>query len=280
MKILKSFNMKEQSNMKVGGIAQEFIVVEKKDEIIEALELGNKNFILGNGTNTLLNDDKLNRTFISLKEINYIKELGNNTVEVGAGLDFDKLIEYMGEHNYSGLENLAGIPGTVGGLVFMNGGAYGTEIFDCITAVEIVDENNNIKNIKKEDLKFTYRRTEIQEKNWVVLSATFKFENGYQKDIVEDRMGKRQERHPLNMPNLGSTFKNPQGNFSAKLIIDAGMQGFTKGGAQVSTVHPNFIVNNGTATFQDILDLIREVKEKVKETSGIELEEEIIIVKD
>ncbi|MGL6154819.1 UDP-N-acetylmuramate dehydrogenase [Cetobacterium sp. SF1] len=280
MKILKSFNMKEQSNMKVGGIAQEFIVVEKKDEIIEALELGNKNFILGNGTNTLLNDDKLNRTFISLKEINYIKELGNNTVEVGAGLDFDKLIEYMGEHNYSGLENLAGIPGTVGGLVFMNGGAYGTEIFDCITAVEIVDENNNIKNIKKEDLKFTYRRTEIQEKSWVVLSATFKFENGYQKDIVEDRMGKRQERHPLNMPNLGSTFKNPQGNFSAKLIIDAGMQGFTKGGAQVSTVHPNFIVNNGTATFQDILDLIREVKEKVKETSGIELEEEIIIVKD
>lgn len=280
MKILKSFNMKEQSNMKVGGIAQEFIVVEKKDEIIEALELGNKNFILGNGTNTLLNDDKLNRTFISLKEINYIKELGNNTVEVGAGLDFDKLIEYMGEHNYSGLENLAGIPGTVGGLVFMNGGAYGTEIFDCITAVEIVDENNNIKNIKKEDLKFTYRRTEIQEKSWVVLSATFKFENGYQKDIVEDRMGKRQERHPLNMPNLGSTFKNPQGNFSAKLIIDAGMQGFTKGGAQISTVHPNFIVNNGTATFQDILDLIREVKEKVKETSGIELEEEIIIVKD
>lgn len=280
MKILKSFNMKEHSNMKVGGVAKEFIVVEKKDEILEALELGNKSFILGNGTNTLLNDGDLNRTFISLKEIDYIKELGDNRVEVGAGLDFDKLIEYMEKHDYSGLENLAGIPGSVGGLVFMNGGAYGTEIFDSIDSVEIVDEKNSIRTIKKEDLKFTYRKTEIQEKNWVVLSATFKFTKGYNKEIVEDRRGKRDERHPLSMPNLGSTFKNPEGYFSAKLIIEAGMQGYEQGGAQVSTVHPNFIVNNGNATFEDILNLIKKVKSKVKETSGIDLEEEIIIVKD
>lgn len=280
MKILKSFKMKEYSNMKVGGIAREMIVLERKDEIQEALKQGKRIFILGNGTNTLLNDGNLDRTFISLKEINYIEEKEDGTVEVGAGLDFDKLIEFMEKNDYSGLENLAGIPGTVGGLVFMNGGAYGTEIFDCIDSVEVVDENGITRRIKKSDLNFTYRKTEIKEKKWIILSATFKFEKGYKKEIVEENKGKRNSRHPLDMPNLGSTFKNPEGHFSARLIIDAGVQGYKVGGAQISTVHPNFIVNDGTATFADIVELIDTVKSRVKEKSGINLEEEIIIVKD
>jgi UDP-N-acetylmuramate dehydrogenase len=280
MKILKYHHMKEYSNMKIGGIAKELIIIEEKSEIIEALKERDNVFLIGNGTNTLISDGELDKTFISLKELRGIKELGNNLVEVEAGFDFKDLIEYMAEKDYSGLENLAGIPGSVGGLVYMNGGAYGTEVFDCIKEIEVVDENNKIRRIKKEDLHVTYRKTEIQDRKWIVLSAVFEFGKGFDNEKVEDIMSKRNERHPLNLPNLGSTFKNPNGLFSAKLIIDAGVQGKKMGGAQVSMMHPNFIVNHGDAKFEDILGLIEVVKEKVKKSSGIELEEEIIIVRN
>jgi UDP-N-acetylmuramate dehydrogenase len=280
MKILEYQHMKEYSNMKIGGIAKELIIIEEKNEIIEALGERENIFLIGNGTNTLISDRELDKTFISLKELKGIKELGNNLVEVEAGFDFKEFIEYMAEKDYSGLENLAGIPGSVGGLVYMNGGAYGTEVFDCIKEIEVVDENKEIRRVKKEDLHFTYRKTEIQDRKWIVLSAVFEFGKGFDRDKVEEIMSKRNERHPLNLPNLGSTFKNPDGLFSAKLIIDAGVQGKKIGGAQVSMMHPNFIVNHGDAKFDDILGLIEIVKEKVKKNSGIELEEEIIIVRD
>ncbi|MGL4901771.1 MAG: UDP-N-acetylmuramate dehydrogenase [Cetobacterium sp.] len=280
MRLHKNHVMKEHSNMKIGGVAKEYIEIENKDELVDILKTKEKVFILGNGTNTLINDGVLETTFISLKDIDYIDDKGDGVVEVGAGLDFSDLIDYMGEKNYSGLENLAGIPGTVGGLVFMNGGAHGTEIFDKIISVEIVDENNEIRKISKENLKFSYRITEIKEKRWVVISATFKFDIGYLSEVVDRYKIKRSENHPLNEPNLGSTFKNPEGHFSARLIIESGLQGEIIGGAQVSMVHPNFIVNKGEAKFSDILDIIEKVKCGVKEKTGIELEEEIIIVRD
>lgn len=280
MRLHKNHVMKEHSNMKIGGVAKEYIEIENKDELVDVLKTKEKVFILGNGTNTLINDGVLETTFISLKDIDYIDDKGDGVVEVGAGLDFSDLIDYMGEKNYSGLENLAGIPGTVGGLVFMNGGAHGTEIFDKIISVEIVDENNEIRKISKENLKFSYRITEIKEKRWVVISATFKFDIGYLSEVVDRYKIKRSENHPLNEPNLGSTFKNPEGHFSARLIIESGLQGEIIGGAQVSMVHPNFIVNKGEAKFSDILDIIEKVKCGVKEKTGIKLEEEIIIVRD
>lgn len=280
MKILKYHHMKEYSNMKIGGIAKELIIIEEKSEIIEALKDRENVFLIGNGTNTLISDGEIDKTFISLKELKGIKDLGGNVVEVEAGFDFKDLIDYMAEKDYSGLENLAGIPGSVGGLVYMNGGAYGTEVFDCIKEIEVVDEYRKIRRIKKEDLHFTYRKTEIQDRKWIVLSAVFEFGKGFDSEKVDEIMSKRNERHPLNLPNLGSTFKNPNGLFSAKLIIDAGLQGKKIGGAQVSMMHPNFIVNHGDAKFDDILGLIEVVKEKVKKSSGIELEEEIIIVRN
>ena len=218
-------------------------------------------------------------TFISLKKLNRITEFGNGRINVEAGLDFGKLIKYMGENDLSGLEELAGIPGTVGGLVFMNGGAYGKEIFDCIESVEIIDAEKNIKTIPKDELKIDYRMTEIKENSWIILSANFKFEKGFKKELVKEIQAKRENNQPLEMPNLGSTFKNPKGYFAARLIIEAGAQGLKIGGAQMSMKHPNFIVNDGTATFDDVLNLIAEVKKRVKENSGIELEREIIILK-
>lgn len=279
MNILEQHNMKNHSNMKIGGRAKKFIEIENKEELPELLNGLKDYFIIGNGTNTLLNDEFLDITFISLKKLNKITDLGEGRINVQAGLDFGKLIEYMAVNDLSGLEELAGIPGTVGGLVFMNGGAYGKEIFDCIESVEIINENKEIRVIPKSDLKIDYRKTEIKENHWIILSANFKFEKGYRGETVKEIQAKRINNQPLEMPNLGSTFKNPKGYFAARLIIEAGVQGLKIGGAQMSMKHPNFIVNDGTATFQDVLNLIGEVKKKVKETSGIELEREIIILK-
>mgnify|MGYP001245770006 FL=1 len=280
MRILENHSMKNHSNMKVGGVAKRFIVVENKEELKEIFEKYENIFLIGNGTNTLIDEGDLDITFVSLKELNKVEELGEGIVRVEAGLDFNKLIAFMNRNNYSGLENLAGIPGSVGGLVYMNGGAYGSEIFDCIKEVEIFDENHQIRTLKKEDIKFSYRSTEIQDKKWVIISATFEFKRGFDLQKVIDIQALRESKQPLDKPNLGSTFKNPEGDFSARLISEAGLKGTRVGGAEISPKHPNFIVNHGDATFEDISKILTLVKEKIKKLYNIQLEEEIIILKN
>ncbi len=280
MIVLENHIMKNHSNMKVGGVAKRFIYIEKKEELKEVFEKYPNIFLIGNGTNTLIDDGDLDITFVSLKKMTAIEEVGEGLVRVEAGADFNKLISFMNTHNYSGLENLAGIPGSVGGLVYMNGGAYGSEIFDCIKEVEIFDENHEIRTLKRDEVGFSYRNTEIQEKHWVIISATFEFERGFDLKKVIEIQALRESKQPLDKPNLGSTFKNPKGDFSARLISEAGLKGIKIGGAQVSTKHPNFIVNDGTATFEDILEILATVKSKVKDIYNIQLEEEIIILKN
>ena len=280
MRILENHSMKNHSNMKVGGVAKRFIVVENKEELKEIFEKYENIFLIGNGTNTLIDEGDLDITFVSLKELNKVEELGEGIVRVEAGLDFNKLIAFMNRNNYSGLENLAGIPGSVGGLVYMNGGAYGSEIFDCIKEVEIFDENHQIRTLKKGEIKFSYRSTEIQDKKWVIISATFEFKRGFDLQKVIDIQALRESKQPLDKPNLGSTFKNPEGDFSARLISEAGLKGTRVGGAEISPKHPNFIVNHGDATFEDISKILTLVKEKIKKLYNIKLEEEIIILKN
>ncbi|MCF2628497.1 UDP-N-acetylmuramate dehydrogenase [Fusobacterium mortiferum] len=280
MRILENHSMKNHSNMKVGGVAKRFIVVENKEELKDIFEKYRNIFLIGNGTNTLIDEGDLDITFVSLKELNKIEELGEGIVRVEAGLNFNKLIAFMNRNNYSGLENLAGIPGSVGGLVYMNGGAYGSEIFDCIKEVEIFDENHQIRTLKKEDIKFSYRSTEIQDKKWVIISATFEFKRGFDLQKVIDIQALRESKQPLDKPNLGSTFKNPEGDFSARLISEAGLKGTRVGGAEISSKHPNFIINHGDATFEDISKILTLVKEKIKKLYNIQLEEEIIILKN
>ena len=279
MIVLKDVEMKEYSNMKIGGIGRELIIVEDKAELHDALNGKKDIFVIGNGTNTLLNDGRLEKTFVSLKKLQKIEELGEGLVRVEAGIDFNELVDYTGKMDYNGLENLSGIPGSLGGLVYMNGGAYGSEIFDHIVEIEILDNEFNLRTVKKENMYFTYRKTEIKEKKWIVVSATFKFDKGFDNAKVEELRTKREGNHPLDLPNLGSTFKNPEGMFSARLIIEAGMQGIQIGGAQISMKHPNFVVNHGNAKFEDVINLVTEVKKAVKEKSGVDLHEEIIIVK-
>lgn len=279
MRILENYNMKNHSNIRIGGVAKRFIYVENKSELKEIFQKYNNIFLIGNGTNTLIDDKGLDITFVSLKELNKITKIEDNLINVESGIDFSKLIAYMNKNNYTGLENLAGIPGSVGGLVYMNGGAYGSEIFDCIESVEILNENNEIKVINKKDIKFSYRTTEIQEKNWVVISVNFKFENGFDLQKVIEIQKLRESKQPLDKPNLGSTFKNPEGDFSARLISEANLKGYKIGGISISTKHPNFIINDGTATFEDVENLLKFIKNKIKDTYNVNLEEEIIILK-
>ena len=289
MEIIKNAKMKEYSNMKVGGTAKELIFIDDKNELKEVLQTRNNIFLLGNGTNTLINDGNLDISFLSLKRLKNItvekkvrnenKENNYDLVRVEAGLDLDDLIEFMEKNDYSGLENITGIPGSVGGLVNMNGGAYGTEIFDCIEEVEVCKNDGEIIKIKTTDLNFKYRTTEIKENKWIVISALFKFGFGFDKAASEDKRQQRKVKHPLDLPNLGSTFKNPEGTFAARLISDADLKGYRVGDAAVSTKHPNFVTNLGNATFNDVISVIEHVKEVVFEKFGIKLETEIIILK-
>lgn len=283
MEVIKNAQMKEYSNMKVGGIAKELIFVEEKNELKEIIDTRKNIFILGNGTNTLIYDGNLDISFVSLKKLQKIsveeKNKNFDLVRVESGLDLDDLIKFMEENNYTGLENITGIPGSVGGLVNMNGGAYGTEIFDCIEEVEVCKNDGKIEKIKTKDLHFKYRTTEIKENRWIVISALFKFKFGFDHAASEDKREQRKVKHPLDLPNLGSTFKNPEGKFAARLISDAGLKGYQVGGARISEKHPNFVTNVGNATFNDVISVIEHVKEVVFEKFNIELNTEIIILK-
>ena len=281
MIVNSNIEMKEYSNMKIGGIAKELIFVENKEELVEIYNTRDRIYLIGNGTNTLINDEYLDISFVSLSKLNKIevikKENEITFVRAYSGVDFDRFISYMEENDLSGIENMSGIPGSFGGMTNMNAGAYGTELFDVVEEVEIFEpENKIIKTFKKSELNSKYRTTAIKENKWVVISTVLKLTKGFNKEASLDKYNQRKQKHPLNLPNLGSTFKNPTGNFAAQLISDCGLKGYTVGGAQVSPVHPNFITNMGNAKFKDVLDVIEHVKNTVKENTGIQLETEII----
>lgn len=279
MKIVEQQVMKEYSNMKIGGRAKRLIIVESREEMKEVYQEYDSLILLGNGTNVLFGDGYLDYNFVSTENLNKIEALGNGRVLVEAGVDLDALLCFMEKENLSGIEKMAGIPGSIGGLTYMNGGAFGTEIFDFIDEIEVLTEGNILRRIPKKDLNIQYRNTEIQEKKWIVLSVIFQFHSGFDKKTVEEIKKSREEKHPLDKPSLGSTFKNPKGDFAARLISEAGLKGRKIGGAQIAEKHPNFVLNLGEASFQDILDILNLVKTTVKEAFGVQLEEEIIIIR-
>ncbi|RXZ70223.1 UDP-N-acetylmuramate dehydrogenase [Fusobacterium necrophorum] len=279
MKIVEQQVMKEYSNMKIGGKAKRLIIVGSREEMKEVYQKYDSLILLGNGTNMLFSDGYLDYNFVSTEGLNKIETLGNGRVLVEAGVDLDTLLCFMEKENLSGIEKMAGIPGSIGGLTYMNGGAFGTEIFDFIDEIEVLTEGNILRRIPKKDLNIRYRNTEIQEKKWIVLSVVFQFHSGFDKKTVEEIKKSREEKHPLDKPSLGSTFKNPEGDFAARLISEAGLKGRKIGGAQIAEKHPNFVLNLGEASFQDILDILNLVKTTVKEAFGVQLEEEIIIIR-
>ena len=271
------------TSLRVGGPADLFAVPRNRDELLYLLKTLRHQqlpwFIIGGGYNLLVRDGGFRGVVISLKQLNRMQANQNGTITAESGvrnIDLSRLAE---AHCLTGLEFLVGIPGTLGGAVRMNAGANGGEIFDHLTSVDIlVDET--IQQFDKKSLDYGYRRLQL-DANKIIISANFQLEAG-DRDIISVGMNaclqKRRENQKVTYPNAGSFFKNPPGQAAWSLIDRAGLRGWTVGGAQVSEVHTNFLVNKGTATAADFLELATHIKGTVYKNSGIHLEEEVRIV--
>lgn len=311
MVFLRNVSLKKHSNYKIGGSADFFYEFKSKEDLVNALSEWKKEnhgeniFILGKATNVLFKDDGY-RGLVLKDEINFIKR-EENFVSVGSGVLMDDLIGFFVQNSLSGLEWAGGLPGTLGGAIRGNAGAFGGEIKDNLAEVESINMNTlELKNRNNSDCEFGYRQSVFKNgdgKSEIILSAKFKFEKGNKEEIkkkTQERIDYRIDRHPLDLPNIGSTFKNipvekvskevlnqfeksiKQDPFPvlpvAKLIASMNLQGKRVGDAQISTKHPNFIVNLGNAKAEDVLNLIKIVKKEIEEKYDIELEEEIMIV--
>lgn len=282
-KVLMNENMSKHTSFKVGGMADFFVEVQNVQELIYVLKLAKslriKTCIIGNGSNVIVKDTGFRGIIVKLN-FKHLK-IEKDRIAVGAGVPVALLSEFTYRNGISGYEFLGGIPGTVGGAVKMNAGAYGSEIKDILLETVILDEKYNIRKLTNEEQKFAYRHSIFFEKKWVIIASTFKIQKGNREEIKAKRkemMDARKDKQPLDMPNAGSIFKRTENCIPAKLIDEAGLKGYTIGGAQISTKHAGFIVNTGNATAKDIVKLIKYTKEKVKEKFGVELELEVIVL--
>ncbi len=271
--------LKKYTSFRIGGPADYYLEPVGKDDLVRLVTyLQGQNFpfvIIGNGSNLLVSDEGIRGAVINLeKGLSNISSEGN-VVAVEAGVRLPRFVDFCIQRGLKGVEMLPGIPGTVGGAVVMNAGAFGGEISDHLVEVEVL-RAGEILRVKKEDAGFSYRRSGFRRD--IVLSATFRLSQGDKAEMMKVRrelLVKRNESQPLNMPNSGSVFKNPEGSFAARLIEDAGLKGKRIGGAQISEKHGNFIVNVAKATAADVLALVRLARETVAQKFGVILELEV-----
>lgn len=282
-RIFKNEKMSKHTSFKVGGIADFYVVVEDVDELIYVLELGKKNnietFIIGNGTNLIVTDKGFRGIVIKL---NFSKlELENDVITAGAGVSLITLSHFALKNNICNYEFMSGIPGTIGGGVKMNAGAYGGEIKDILVSTKYLDENYEVKELNNNEHEFDYRYSIFFKENWIILESKFKTELGKYDDIkakMDEFTKSRKEKQPLDKPSAGSTFKRGEDFITAKVIDDLGLKGYKIGGAMVSEKHAGFIVNDGDACAKDILDLIDFIKKKAKDELNKELKLEVLII--
>lgn len=276
--------MKNHVHFRVGGPADILLIPESKEEVIRTIKICRENnipfYVVGNGSNLLVKDGGIKGVVIKLNKLKNIKTY-DNFVEAECGAMLKDVSNAAVKESLTGLEFSCGIPGTIGGAVFMNAGAYNGEISQVIESAEIIDNENNIRTLTKDELELGYRTSAIMKKNYIVLSAKFKLEKGSLdsiKDVVEDLTKKREAKQPLEYPSAGSTFKRPEGYFAGKLIQDAGLKGYKIGGAAVSEKHSGFVINKSNATATDILNLIKHIQNEVKTQFGVDLHTEVRII--
>ena len=299
MQILENEPMNKHTSFKVGGSAHYYVKAECINDLKKAFELAREKglpyFILGNGTNLLVTDKGFDGVVITLTgEFSEIEEIGNGAFKVGAATPLGRFARSAMKLGFTGIHKLAGIPGTLGGAIYMNAGAYGQEIGTCCTTVTTIDAEGDLRERPACECGFGYRQSAFQKLGETIISATFQLpaaatEGKAVADLeaeLAECMAKRKASQPLNMPNAGSTFKRlehgaadtPTQIAPGYYIEQAGLKGYRIGGAEVSTLHANFIVNAGGATAKDILDLSEYVQNKVAEKFGIELHREIILL--
>ena len=277
--------MRKHTTFRIGGNADIFVRPESKEQIAEILRLCRKQdvpyFILGNGSNLLVGDRGFRGVVINIMDnMNDIKVDGG-VIKAQAGAMLIKVSRAARDNSLTGLEFASGIPGTIGGAIYMNAGAYGGEMKDVVTKVTAMDAEGEIYTFGTDELEFSYRHSVIQQRDLIVLDVTMKLVAGDQK-IIDDRMSElavaRRTKQPLEYPSAGSTFKRPEGYFAGKLIMDAGLRGYRVGDAQVSEKHCGFVVNRGNATADDVIKLIDDVKAKVSEEYDVVLEPEVRMI--
>lgn len=280
--------LKNHTTFKIGGNCIALIEPGEVSDIIEAIKICRENnikfFVIGNGSNLLVPDEGYNGVIIKLKsEFSMIKVEGESLI-VKSGAKLSEVYPVAYENSLTGFEFASGIPGTIGGAIYMNAGAYGGEMKDIVESVEVLDlDNFELKELKNEDLDFSYRKSIIQRKNYIITSIKLKLKKGNKEEInavYEDLRDRRNSKQPLNFGSAGSTFKRPEGHFASKLIEDAGLKGYHINDAWVSEKHSGFIVNKGNASFKEVMELIEYVQKVVFEKFGVKLETEVRILKD
>jgi len=277
--------MSRHTTFKIGGPADYFLTPETeeqlKDTFVAAKSAGLPVMIMGNGSNMLVGDKGIRGAVICLcKKLNSIK-VNDSEIYVGSGVLMSKVSSVALSHSLSGFEFASGIPGTVGGGVYMNAGAYGFELKEIIKSVRYMDNDGKIAEILCEDCEFGYRKSIFEKQGYTILGATFKLNKGDATEIraaIDDYTKRRVTKQPIEKPSAGSVFKRPEGYFAGALVEGAGLKGFSIGGAQVSEKHAGFIINTGNATAKDVLDLIEHIKAVVLEKDGVVLEPEVRLV--
>lgn len=284
-KVLLDEPMKNHTSFKIGGPADIMIIPGNEKELIEGIKICKDNninyYIMGNGSNLLVSDKGIEGVVIKISEEFGDIVVNDTTIKAESGALLTVVSKKALKNSLTGLEFASGIPGSIGGAITMNAGAYGGEMKDIVTKVRCLNGDGNIVEYSNEEMKFRYRKSRVEEEGLIVLSVEMELEKGDYKTI-EERMRelteKRTSKQPLHLPSAGSTFKRPEGYFAGKLIDDSGLRGIRHGGAQVSEKHCGFIVNIDNATSEDVRTLIRTVQKIVKDNYGVELETELKII--
>lgn len=280
--------LSKHTSLKIGGPVSMLVFPEDpmslKNILTAAAEEGVPVFVIGAGTNLLVKDGGVDGIAVSLDSFNQISVMEGTddsvTIFVGAGVSLGKLINFTKEKGYSGIEALAGIPGSFGGAVFMNAGSFGVEIKDVIDSIAIMNRYGKIAILKMENLRFSYRNSNLPE-GLAILSANIKLRKADVEEVqsrVSDCLQKKRLSQPLGEPSAGCVFKNPEGESAGELIDTAGCKGMRSGDVEVSGLHANYLINIGSATSKDFIELMDMVRDKVQEHSGITLEPEIKII--
>ncbi len=283
--VLVSEPMSKHTSFKIGGPADLFLMPETHEQLRQVLAAAKEYnipiFVMGNGSNLLVGDKGIRGAVVSLyKKMNNVVVDGEK-LHAGCGALMSTVASTALSAELEGFEFASGIPGTIGGGVYMNAGAYGFEMKDIVESVEYMDSEGNISKISGNDCKFGYRKSIFVENEYIVLGCTFALKKGNKEQIrerINDFTKRRVSKQPVEKPSAGSVFKRPEGYFAGALIEDAGLKGFSIGGAQVSEKHAGFIISKGNATAKDVLDLVEHIQKIVYEKNGVSLETEIKFV--
>lgn len=274
--------MKKHTTFKIGGCADIFCEPETIDELKEILSLAKqykiKPMIIGNGSNLLVSDKGIRGLVIKIGDKMSEVRVEGETIIAGAGAKLKKISNAAQQSSLTGFECLSGIPGSFGGAIYMNAGAYGAEMADILTQACVMTAEGELLIVKKEDMQLGYRNSIFMHRDWIILSGVIKLCKGDREKIdekIKETTLLRTTKQPLEMPSAGSVFKRPEGYFAGKLIEDCGLKGHSIGGAMISPKHAGFIVNFNNATAQDVTDLIKYTQDKVFEKFNVKIEPEI-----